>query len=213
METSAPLFLFYKIDMKLRSFLCLAALTMLIACDKTETSLETSSASEPTDTVQSVINSTVDGGTTSVSSQYSGEATQPDAQFATVTTAQTSKAGSAVAAAQDVDLTQPRSTSTNIAADENVSVPQAPNESAVVINLGALTDTTIQPAPETSSSSAQQPQTPTQHDSTTADPAAQPTPFIRRYPFTPEEEQYRLWYGWNSIDAFRAAKAREADGR
>ena len=40
-------------------------------------------------------------------------------------------------------------------------------------------------------------------------PPAEPTPRVRRYPFTPDEEWYRLWHGWQSIDAYRAAKAAE----
>jgi hypothetical protein len=31
-------------------------------------------------------------------------------------------------------------------------------------------------------------------------------PSLRGSPFTPEEEQYRLWHGWASIDTFRAAQ-------
>jgi hypothetical protein len=101
------------------------------------------------------------------------------------------------------------------------STPELPNESsatnisAVAAPLVSISDTrsAVSDSSNTRGPAGAPPQSandspPSSTDAPTSDPGA--TPSVHRYPFTPEEELYRVWYGWNSIDAFRAAKEKEA---
>jgi hypothetical protein len=202
MATSAPLLSCpRKIDMNIRSFIFIALMMSLVACGKKDA--PSSNVPPLADQTENAIggNATINNsGNDDRAAEITREETRANAAPMAV------KIVSAVSEKEDVDLAR---SSARSSATETAAAP-LPNENGApaVIAAAALqieTGSAQKTSPTSQPSEQQPPNTP---DSPSA-PTSQPTPFVHRYPFTPEEEQYRLWYGWNSIDGFRAAKANE----